>query len=270
MPTTTTCIEATTSASGGLPPELVALNSILTQLQAINGNTDLVESLQAASNAALTNLASYVDGLETMVTSLNSNTDGLEAMMASLGINTDEIESYLLDISNAATSIQALVASQVLQGWVLDTSLVPLGVKIPAIIVFYPNEFRTGTGTVDVIFVTQAGATTLLSSLSSTLIFGTNWGLGVVPTGANIAIPKSLEGLDLTILSLPVATVKSLTLVAGANLAVDYSTDAGATYIRIASGSRTWNSSNGGSLNVSAMRFKGSASLAKYEIIYEV
>ena len=71
------------------------LGNLLTQLSAINGNTDLIETLQTNTNNLLTLTNSYVDGVEGLLTALGNNTDNLETLLTTLGLNTDQIESLI-------------------------------------------------------------------------------------------------------------------------------------------------------------------------------
>lgn len=76
-----------------------SLNSLLIQLNTINGNTDLIETLQTNTNNLLTLTNSYVDGVEGLLSALGSNTDNLETLLTALGLNTDDLET-LLGIGN--------------------------------------------------------------------------------------------------------------------------------------------------------------------------
>lgn len=267
----TVCVPDPTSATGGPPPELVALQGILEQLNQINGNTDLVESLQAASNSALTNLASYVDGLETMVTSLNSNTDGLAAMMANLGINTDEIEGKLELIKASLGKIELWKNLDLRQGWAVPTGF---STAVPALIQFgfsavgVPSGLNSGVNTSFARYYNHpvTGNFTVESNVQG---FNIDWGLGNVPVPAPINTPGSFGITGIALTSMPVASVKSVTLLV-TNNAVEYSTNAGASWVTIAAGTRTWTAQAGASLNVANLRFRGTLATSMYDVIYEV
>lgn len=82
------------------------LGNLLTQLSAINGNTDLIETLQTNTNNLLTLTNSYVDGVEGLLTALGNNTDNLETLLATLGLNTDQIESLITAGNALLTTIR--------------------------------------------------------------------------------------------------------------------------------------------------------------------
>lgn len=266
----TTCVPDPTSASGGPSAESVALQEIVAQLGQINGNSDLVESLQAASNAALTNLAGYVDGLETMVTSLNSQTDGLEALMANLGINTDGIEGQLGDIKLSLANIEQWKNLDLRQGWVQPAGY---SFRVPALIHFgfsligVPSGLNSGTNTTVRSYYTHPGTGDITYGVVGGA-FNINWGVGEVPAVPVVNIPGSFNVVGVAVTSMPVGSVKSVTLVSTTG-AVKYSTDSGATSTTIASGSRTWTAQPGASLNVSAMQFEGTLATSTYDVIYE-
>jgi hypothetical protein len=278
----TVCVPDPTSASGGPSPELVALQAIRTNLEAINANTDLVESLQAAGNNTLTAVQAYVDGLEGLLGGLQTSSTSLESLMASLGINTDGIEASLATANALATSQYEVSSYRHYGGWV-RTAALPAGI--------YPNIAGTDCSPALVIIRNTAPIgdspyfefSILARDTSGNIvdtIYGIQWyglgaygdynaGIGQAPKLVVINNPGSLQGLDDGVISMPVAVVRSLALFPTTQ-AVDYSTDAGATYIRIASGSRVWTAQPGNTLNVANMRFKGNAVGAIYDIIYEV
>jgi hypothetical protein len=253
----TTCTPAATSASGGLPPDLIALEAILLQLQQINGNSDLVETLQTTGNNTLALVASYTDGLESLLNNLNSSTDGLEAMMANLGINTDGIEALLLAVQNAAELTASNARFNYLQGWVSNA-----GTSYPALVLIHTNQ----AAGVDVSITTYSTVGIVTPTIAQ---FGTVWGLGNEPTAAVVNTPGSFGVTGVTETPMPVGNVKSLTLISTTG-AVDYSTNAGATWVTIANGSRTWTAQAGASLNVAAIRFRGTLVTSMYDVIYEV
>lgn len=98
-----------------------SLNSLLIQLNAINGNTDLIETLQTNTNNLLTLTNSYVDGVEGLLTTLGSNTDNLETLLTALGLNTDNLET-LLGIGNTLQT----TANTSLNNIDIDTSNIDL------------------------------------------------------------------------------------------------------------------------------------------------
>jgi len=82
--------------------------AMLSQLSAINGNTNLIETLQSNTNSLLTSISGYtdqlegyVDSMESLLTLLGSNTDNIETLLTSLGLNTDGIEAGLSSIQTA-------------------------------------------------------------------------------------------------------------------------------------------------------------------------
>jgi hypothetical protein len=252
-----TCVPAITTASGGTPPELAALQGILAQLNQINGNTDLVESLQTAGNAALASVASYVDGLEVLIAGLQTSSSSLESLMTNLGINTDGIEALLLAIQNASELNASNVRFNYLQGWVITADI-----TYPALILIHTNQ---ATG-VDISIAAYSSAGTSSPILAQ---FGTLWGVGNVPVVPVVNTPGSFGVTGIVVTSMPVASVKSVTLISTTG-ATDYSTNAGASWVTIANGSRTWASQAGASLNVDNMRFRGTLVGSMYDIIYEV
>ena len=76
--------------------ELVTMN---TKFDALLGNTDQIEIIQTQTNALITNLTTYNDGVETLLTSINGNVDGLETLVNLLNTYNDELEPLLRQIS---------------------------------------------------------------------------------------------------------------------------------------------------------------------------
>lgn len=72
-----------------------ALGEVITQLQLINGNTDALEALQAATTAAVAAQTHYIDQVESLLATLGTQTDQLEPLLTQLGLNTDQVESKL-------------------------------------------------------------------------------------------------------------------------------------------------------------------------------
>lgn len=89
------------------------LGNLLTQLSAINGNTDLIETLQTNTNNLLTLTNSYVDGVEGLLTALGNNTDNLETLLTALGLNTDDLEN-LITTSNSILGVIATLNTDML------------------------------------------------------------------------------------------------------------------------------------------------------------
>ena len=94
-----------------------SLSNAVTQLQAINGNTDTVEALQAsttaaatATTAAVTALTQYVDTVEALLGTLGTNTDQVEALLNTLGVQTDQVEPLLVSANATLTDVKASLA----------------------------------------------------------------------------------------------------------------------------------------------------------------
>lgn len=105
-PVTGNAVDPSGSGSNAAPATEETLASVLTQLQAINGNTDLVETLQDSTNTSLTTLKGYVDSVESLLETLGGNTDQVEALLNTLGVQTDRVEP-LLEAIKAAIEAQA-------------------------------------------------------------------------------------------------------------------------------------------------------------------
>jgi hypothetical protein len=115
----------------------------------------------------------------------------------------------------------------------------------------------------------------------TTIVWLDNAGNILTPSAANIAaaIPGACPGAVINtpgsfnvtgtlVTGMPVAFVKSLTLISTTG-AVEYSTNGGATYTTIANGSRTWTAQPGASLTVANMLFRGTLVTSKYDVIFE-
>lgn len=92
-----------------------------------------------------------------------------------------------------------------------------------------------------------------------------------VPTPTVTVVPGALEVTGTAVTTPPVTPVRSLTVTRESGL-VEFSTDAGATWVRMnVNGSRTWSSVNSDvMLDVSNMQFRGVAPTSNYDLIWEV
>lgn len=86
-----------------------ALGQVVAQLQAINGNTDALEALQAATTAAVAAQTQYIDQVETLLATLGTQTDQLEPLLTQLGLNTDQVESKLDTLATLLTPTTRIV-----------------------------------------------------------------------------------------------------------------------------------------------------------------
>lgn len=74
---------------------LAQVRDNLATLAALLGNTDGLEALATQTNALLTALSGYTDGLEGLLTTLGDNTDGLEGLLSTLGVKDDNVLTKL-------------------------------------------------------------------------------------------------------------------------------------------------------------------------------
>jgi len=88
------------------------LHAIKLVLDALNINTDQLETLQniantntSAINSNVTVLQGYVDQLESLVATLGTNTDQIESLLSAMGLNTDQLEALLTTANTALSDI---------------------------------------------------------------------------------------------------------------------------------------------------------------------
>lgn len=88
---------------------VAALGQVVAELQAINGNTDALEALQAATTAAVAVQTQYIDQVESLLATLGTQTDQLEPLLTQLGLNTDQVESKLDTLATLLTPTTRIV-----------------------------------------------------------------------------------------------------------------------------------------------------------------
>lgn len=88
------------------------LASVLSAISAVGSNTDGIEGLIAATNALLTLLNGYVDGIEGQLTTLAGYLDGVEGLLTTGNSTLSSIDGHVDGLEASASSIDTKLTSQ--------------------------------------------------------------------------------------------------------------------------------------------------------------